>query len=90
MQPLAAMQEPAELAASYSADDVTLRLAAIVVVDSSVVPAHAGTQTQACSQREVSGLSADARSRGSSALRCANDRRMDSSVRWNDGICGRE
>ena len=66
MPPLAAMQELAELAASYSAAhersrashpskaaaraaDAALRLAAIVAVDSSVVPVHAGTQTQACS-----------------------------------------
>ncbi len=106
MRLLTAMQELAELAASYNAayerscasQAATLRLAAIVVVDPSVVPAKAGTQTQACSQCRGSERLADARSRGSSVLCWANDRRMDSpvraggrlSVRWNDGICGRE
>ena len=60
-----------------------LILSVIVVADSSVVPAKTGTK--ACSQREGSGLSANARSEGRSVSRCANDRRMDSSVRWNDG-----
>ena len=91
MQPLVALQELAELAASYSAayersrashpsKAAALRLTAIVGVGSPVVPAKAGTQTQACSQREGSGLSANARSRGSSVRCCANDRRMDSPV----------
>ena len=94
MPPVAALEELAERAASYSAayersratrpsPAAALVLSVIVVADSSVVPAKTGTQ--ACSQREGSGLSADARSEGRSVSRCANDRRMDSSVRWNDG-----